>query len=78
LKYDTYSSTLLWNPHKDYEKISNIGKLYAKKNYLNFLFPKLTHDYWKYKEIAKDEQMYIQKYCGCVFSSYENKKGKII
>lgn len=71
LGYDTFTTTLLFNPHKDFEFIAKVGEANAEKYDLHFYFPKLTHDYWKYKDKAKELDMYIQKYCGCVFSTTE-------
>ncbi len=74
LGFGVYSTTLLWNPHKDFNFIADVGRKNAEKYDLEFHFPKLSHDYWKYKNKAKEEEMYLQKYCGCVFSSWENRK----
>ena len=74
LGFEKYSSTLLWNPHKDFNSIAETGRKNGEKYGVEFYFPKLTHDYWKYKAKAKEEELYIQKYCGCVFSSWENKQ----
>lgn len=76
LCFENYSTTLLWNPHKDFDFIADVGRKNAEKYNLEFHFPKLTHDYWKYKDKAKVEEMYLQKYCGCVFSNFENPKRK--
>jgi len=71
LGYETFTSTLLFNPHKDFEFIAKVGKKNAKKYGLNFHFPSLAHDYWGNKAKAKELEMYFQKYCGCVFSTTE-------
>lgn len=72
LGFSKYSTTLLWNPHKDFNFIAEVGIKNAEKLNLEFYFPKLEHDYWGVKKKSKEAGLYIQKYCGCVFSSWEN------
>ena len=72
LGYEIFSTTLLFNPHKDFKFIARVGKENAKKYDLHFYFPKLKHDHWGNKAKAKELGMYSQKYCGCVFSSVES------
>ena len=71
LGYQEFSTTLLFNPHKDFKFIAEVGKKNAELQNLSFIFPKLAHDYWGNKKKAKDLNLYFQKYCGCVFSTTE-------
>ncbi|MDD3711485.1 MAG: epoxyqueuosine reductase QueH [Patescibacteria group bacterium] len=67
---NNFYTTLVTSPYKDYERIMEIGNKLAKDNNLNFL--NLDFDrsdlYKKSVELAKKEDFYRQKYCGCEFS----------
>lgn len=68
IKY--FTTTLTVSPHKDSEQIFKTGEEIASKYNLEFLqynFKK-QNGYKISREIAKENNMYIQKYCGCVFS----------
>lgn len=68
LNFKNFSTTLLFNPHKDFKCIAKLAGQIARENGLNFINPVLKRDYWGSKEKAKSEGVYFQKYCGCIFS----------
>lgn len=68
IKY--FTTTLSVSPHKDSNKIFKIGQKIAKKYELEFLeynFKK-QNGFKISRQIAKENNMYAQKYCGCEFS----------
>lgn len=68
LNIKNFSTTLLFNPHKDFNKIAKIAKRISKDYKLEFINPSLKRDYWGNKRKAKNEGLYFQKYCGCISS----------
>jgi len=70
IESDFFATTLSISPHKDFSKISNIGKSLEKKYKINFLDKdfKKQDGYKKSVELSKKLNLYRQNYCGCEFS----------
>lgn len=64
-----FYTTLVTSPYKDYERIMVMGNKLAQDYNLNFLNLDFDRDdlYRKSVELAKKENFYRQKYCGCEF-----------
>jgi len=68
--FDYFTTTLSISPHKNSEKLNNIGNSIAEKygvKYLESDFKK-KNGYKRSTEISKEYGLYRQEYCGCVFS----------
>lgn len=68
--FDFFTTTLSISPHKNSEKLNNIGNSIAEKygvRYLESDFKK-KNGYKRSTEISKEHGLYRQDYCGCVFS----------
>lgn len=69
LRINNFYTTLITSPFKDLNKIKELGQKLAKDYYLNFL--DLDFDranlYQKSIELARQNNFYRQKYCGCEF-----------
>ncbi|MFC1724951.1 epoxyqueuosine reductase QueH [candidate division KSB1 bacterium] len=65
-----FTSTLSISPHKDFDKINNIGQDIASKLDLEFVPEnfKKKDGYKKSIELSKKFDLYRQGYCGCVYS----------
>lgn len=65
-----FTTTLSVSPHKDSNQIFKEGKLIAQKYEIEFLeYNFKKQDGFKIsRQIAKEENMYAQNYCGCEFS----------
>jgi hypothetical protein len=65
-----FTTTLTISPHKSSKRILEIGQKIADENCLKFLARNFKkHDgYKKTMEIARSQNFYRQKYCGCVYS----------
>ena len=67
--FDYYTTTLSISPHKNAEKLNEIGERYADENTIH-----LPSDFKKkngFKEsvrLSEKYNLYRQNYCGCVFS----------
>jgi predicted adenine nucleotide alpha hydrolase (AANH) superfamily ATPase len=70
MSFDYYTTTLSISPHKNAEKLNEIGERLGKE----YNIPYLPSDFKKkngYKrsiELSKEYNLYRQDYCGCVFS----------
>lgn len=70
LDIPNFTTTLTISPHKNSNKIIEIGKRLAEKYEINFLgidFKK-EDGFLKAMKIAKEENFYRQSYCGCEYS----------
>lgn len=68
--FELFTTTLTISPHKNSRTIMDVGKEIAKQKELIFLEEnfKKQDGFKKTMEIAKRENFYRQKYCGCSFS----------
>lgn len=75
--YDTFSTTLLVSPYQKHEAIKAIGEALAKEYDINFLYIDFREGFREGQSKARDVGMYMQKYCGCIFSEEERyQKGE--
>jgi len=76
-KFNYFGSTLSISPHKKAAKISELGKLLAKKYGVGFFDKdwKKNEGFKQACRISKEENFYRQNYCGCIYSK-TNKNGK--
>ena len=68
--YKIFTTSLVISPHKNYEKITEIGKTQAKifdLEYLDINFKK-KDGFLKTNIISKELGIYRQNYCGCEFA----------
>ena len=69
----SFTTSLVISPHKNFEKISEIGRLIASKpeffplEYLSFDFKK-KDGFLKTNKLSRELGIYRQNYCGCEFS----------
>ena len=66
--FDTISTTLLVSPYQKHEILKEQGEEIAKKYGLNFLYRDFRVGFRKGQNKARELGLYMQKYCGCVFS----------
>ncbi|WP_101772479.1 5-formyltetrahydrofolate cyclo-ligase [Peptostreptococcus faecalis] len=73
--FDYFTTTLTISPHKNSQKLNEIGELVGEivgVNHLPSDFKK-NNGYKRSCEIAKNYGLYRQDYCGCVFSKRESE-----
>lgn len=79
--YDAFSTTLLISPYQNHELIRKIGEAMAEKYGLVFLYRDFRPYFKEGQEKARAMGLYLQKYCGCIFSEedryLEKKKGLV-
>lgn len=68
--YDYFTTTLSISPHKNAEKLNEIGEALSKEYEVNFLPSdfKKKNGYKRSIELSKEYGLYRQDYCGCVYS----------
>lgn len=77
--YDAFTSTLLVSPYQNHGLMKKIANEAAEKFGVKFLYRDFRPFFKEGQEKAKEKELYMQKYCGCVFSEedrYTQKKKK--
>ncbi len=71
--YDYFCTTLSISPHKNAQKLNEIGLEMAEKYGVKWLFSdfKKKNGFRRSTELSDTYDMYRQDYCGCVFSRKE-------
>lgn len=69
--YDTFTTTLLVSPYQNHEMLKEIGEELAKKYGITFLYRDFRVGFRQGQNKARELGLYMQKYCGCVFSEEE-------
>jgi len=71
-----FTTTLLVSPYQDKEAIRAIGDEAAAKYGVEFVYEDFTGGFEAAQDKAKEENLYRQKYCGCVYSERERFEKK--
>ena len=69
--FEAFSTSLLYSPFQQHEKIKQIAELIAKDIGVIFLYEDLRGFYRAGQKKARELGIYMQKYCGCIFSEQE-------
>jgi predicted adenine nucleotide alpha hydrolase (AANH) superfamily ATPase len=69
--FDAFTTTLLVSPYQKQEWIIEIGKSLEATLGIRFLPIDFTPGFREGKQKAYDMGLYMQKYCGCIFSERE-------
>ena len=77
LGYEYFSTTLLISPYQNHELIKKTGEELAKKYGIKFYYEDFRPYFREGQSKARELGLYMQKYCGCVFSE-EERYGKQI
>ena len=75
--YDSYSTTLLYSPYQNHEKIINVCNELSKAFDIKFYYQDFRPYYREGLEEAKRLGIYLQKYCGCIYSEEERYQKRI-
>lgn len=66
--YEAFTSTLLVSPFQKHQLITEIGTAIGAELGIPFLYRDFRAGYKGAVQISKDEGMYRQQYCGCIYS----------
>ena len=75
--FDTISTSLLVSPYQKHEILANIAEQIAKKYDLQFLYRDFRVGFREGQAKARELGLYMQKYCGCIFSEEDRYQKKI-
>ena len=66
--FDTISTTLLVSPYQNHEALKEVADFMAKKYGVEFLYRDFRVGFREGQAKARELGLYMQKYCGCIFS----------
>lgn len=69
--FNAFTTTLLISPYQNHELLKEIGGNIAREKGMEFYYEDFRKVFRESQEEAKKNELYRQKYCGCVFSELE-------
>ena len=75
--FDAFSTTLLYSIYQKHDLIKKIGESLEKKYEIKFLYRDFREGFKLGQDTAREIGLYMQKYCGCIFSEEERYQKKI-
>jgi hypothetical protein len=72
--FDAFTTTLLASTHQDHSLIEKIGREAAAAEGVDFYYEDFRPASKESHDEAKRRTLYLQNYCGCIFSEYERYK----
>ncbi|MBQ9297866.1 MAG: epoxyqueuosine reductase QueH [Clostridia bacterium] len=75
--YDAFSTTLLISPYQNHEGLKQVGEEMSKKYDIPFFYEDFRPGFREGQAKARKLGLYMQKYCGCVFSEEERYQKQI-
>ena len=66
--YDAFTTTLLVSPYQNHEALIEVAKTMAEKYGIEFLYRDFRVGFREGQNKARELGLYMQKYCGCIFS----------
>lgn len=74
--YEQFSTTLLISPYQNHELLRETGEKMAQKYGVPFLYRDFRPYFREGQQKAREMELYMQKYCGCIFSEEERYQKK--
>ena len=74
--YDTVSTTLLYSIYQQHDIIKDLMENLSRKFGIDFLYRDFREGWREGQDEARSAGLYMQKYCGCVFSEEESMIGR--
>ena len=72
--FDSFTTTLLISPYQNHTLIIKEAEEAAARHGVAFLYRDFRPYFKEGQQIARDREMYMQKYCGCIFSEEDRYK----
>lgn len=69
--FSSFSTTLLISPYQNHELLRQTGEQAAAEFGVSFLYRDFRPFFREGQEKARELALYLQKYCGCIFSEEE-------
>ena len=74
--FDTVSTTLLYSIYQKHDIIKDLMELFSEEFGIDFLYRDFREGWKEGQTEARETGLYMQKYCGCVFSEEESGLGR--
>ena len=74
--FAAFTTTLLISPYQKHELLRQIGEEMAGEQGVAFYYQDFRKGFREGQRLAKELELYRQKYCGCVYSEWE-RYGKV-
>lgn len=75
--YDAFTSTLFVSPYQKHEELKKVCEELSKKYNIEFLYRDFRVGFREGQNKARELGLYMQKYCGCVFSEEDRYNKQI-
>ena len=75
--YDAVTTTLLYSIYQNHNYIKQLCEKLSEEYGIEFVYRDFRIGFWEGHDEAKEQGLYMQKYCGCIFSEedrYVKKK----
>ena len=72
--YSAFTTSLLISPYQDHEAICAIARKAAADYGVEFLYRDFRPLFRDGQDFAREHGMYMQKYCGCIYSEEDRYK----
>lgn len=69
--FEAFSTTLLISPYQQHDLIKTVGEKLAKAYDIKFYYQDFRTLFRQGQDKARKKELYMQKYCGCIFSEEE-------
>lgn len=69
--FTSFTTTLLISPYQNHELLKKIGENIAKEYGLEFVYIDFREGFKEGQTTARELGIYMQKYCGCIYSEQE-------
>ena len=74
--FDAFTTTLLISPHQRHRLLHEIGDELGTECGVEFYYQDFRNGFRESQRLARELELYRQKYCGCVYSEWE-RYGKV-
>ena len=75
--FDAFSSSLLISPLQKHDVIKATAEKIAAEKGIPFVYADLRRHYTESRHITKPLGLYVQQYCGCLYSEWERYRSQI-
>ena len=75
--FDSFTSTVFISPYQNHELMKSIAEAAAEKYGIKFLYRDFRPLFREGQAKAREAGLYMQKYCGCIYSEEDRYKKKI-
>ena len=75
--FDAFTTTLLVSPYQKHEELKRVAEMLAEEYGVEFLYRDFRVGFREGQQKAREAGLYMQKYCGCIFSEEERYQKQI-